>query len=50
MAADGFGERPGAGGGRRSWFVDLVYGFTDRDSPLYCDAAVTVPPADARAG
>jgi maleamate amidohydrolase len=34
----GFGERMGAGGRPALVVVDLVCGFTDPDSPLYCDA------------
>jgi maleamate amidohydrolase len=42
MAAEGFGERQGAGARPALVVVDLVYGFTDPESPLYCaaDAAV----------
>jgi len=38
MAATGFGERQGAGARPALVVVDLVNGFTDPDSPLYCDA------------
>jgi nicotinamidase-related amidase len=38
MAAEGFGERQGAGERPALVVVDLVYGFTDPDSPLYCAA------------
>jgi maleamate amidohydrolase len=38
MAAEGFGERQGAGKRPALVVVDLVYGFTDPDSPLYCAA------------
>jgi maleamate amidohydrolase len=38
MAADGFGERSGAGTRPALVVVDLVNGFTDRKSPLWCDA------------
>jgi maleamate amidohydrolase len=42
MAAEGFGERQGPGTRPALVVVDLVYGFTDPDSPLYCgtDGAV----------
>jgi maleamate amidohydrolase len=38
MAADGFGERQGAGARPALVVVDLVNGFTDPESPLWCDA------------
>jgi maleamate amidohydrolase len=38
MAADGFGERQGAGSRPALVVVDLVNGFTDPESPLWCDA------------
>jgi maleamate amidohydrolase len=38
MAAGGFGERQGAGARPALVVVDLVNGFTDPESPLYCDA------------
>jgi maleamate amidohydrolase len=38
VAAAGFGERQGAGERPALVVVDLVYGFTDPDSPLYCAA------------
>jgi maleamate amidohydrolase len=38
MAADGFGQRQGAGARPALVVVDLVNGFTDPDSPLACDA------------
>lgn len=38
MAADGFGERMGAGSRPALVVVDLVNGFTDPESPLCCDA------------
>src|SRR5690242_18896405 len=38
MAADGFGERQGSGSRPALVVVDLVYGFTDPESPLWCDA------------
>jgi maleamate amidohydrolase len=38
MAADGFGERMGAGARPALVVVDLVNGFTDPESPLWCDA------------
>jgi maleamate amidohydrolase len=38
MAADGFGERQGAGERPVLVVVDLVNGFTDPASPLSCDA------------
>jgi maleamate amidohydrolase len=38
MAADGFGERQGAGARPALVVVDLVNGFTDPGSPLWCDA------------
>ena len=42
MAAMGFGERQGAGARPALVVVDLVNGFTDPDSPLYCDADAAV--------
>src|SRR4051812_50011521 len=42
MAADGFGERQGAGVRPALVVVDLVNGFTDPESPLYCDADAAV--------
>ena len=42
MAATGFGERQGAGARPALVVVDLVNGFTDPDSPLYCDADAAV--------
>jgi maleamate amidohydrolase len=38
MAADGFGARQGAGSRPALVVVDLVNGFTDPESPLWCDA------------
>jgi nicotinamidase-related amidase len=38
MAADGFGARMGAGSRPALVVVDLVNGFTDPGSPLWCDA------------
>jgi maleamate amidohydrolase len=38
MAADGFGGRSGAGARPALVVVDLVNGFTDPESPLWCDA------------
>jgi maleamate amidohydrolase len=42
MAAGGFGERQGAGERPALVVVDLVNGFTDPESPLYCDADAAV--------
>jgi nicotinamidase-related amidase len=42
VAADGFGERQGAGERPALVVVDLVNGFTDPESPLYCDADAAV--------
>jgi nicotinamidase-related amidase len=42
MAATGFGERQGAGARPALVIVDLVNGFTNPDSPLYCDADAAV--------
>src|SRR4051794_5235036 len=42
MAADGFGERMGPGAPPALVVVDLVNGFTDRESPLWCDADAAV--------
>src|SRR4051812_49780592 len=42
MAADGFGERMGAGSRPALVVVDLVNGFTDPESPLWCDADAAV--------
>jgi maleamate amidohydrolase len=42
MAADGFGGRMGAGSRPALVVVDLVYGFTDPESPLWCDADAAV--------
>jgi nicotinamidase-related amidase len=41
-AAAGFGERQGAGDRPALVVVDLVNGFTDPESPLYCDADAAV--------
>jgi nicotinamidase-related amidase len=38
MATDGFGGRSGAGARPALVVVDLVNGFTDPESPLWCDA------------
>ena len=38
MAADGFGRRQGPGARPALVVVDLVNGFTDPESPLWCDA------------
>ena len=48
MAADGFGRRQGAGARPALVVVDLVNGFTDPESPLWCDADEAV--ADRAAG
>jgi nicotinamidase-related amidase len=42
MAADGFRQRQGPGTRPALVVVDLVKGFTDPDSPLYCDADAAV--------
>jgi nicotinamidase-related amidase len=42
MAADGFGARQGAGERPALVVVDLVNGFTDPESPLWCDADTAV--------
>jgi len=42
MAADGFGGRAGAGARPALVVVDLVNGFTDPESPLWCDADAAV--------
>jgi nicotinamidase-related amidase len=42
MAADGFGGRSGAGARPALVVVDLLNGFTDPESPLWCDADVAV--------
>jgi nicotinamidase-related amidase len=42
MAANGFGERQGAGERPALVVVDLVNGFTDPASPLWCDAEAAV--------
>src|SRR6185295_10426833 len=41
-AERGFGRRSGAGARPALVVVDLVNGFTDPDSPLYCDADAAV--------
>ena len=42
MAAEGFGARQGAGARPALVVVDLVNGFTDPESPLWCDADAAV--------
>ncbi len=54
-AERGFGRRSGAGSRPALVVVDLVYGFTDPESPLWCDADAAVAAtaellAAARAG